>query len=534
MSTFFPQVRLKMNGSLGFTALAGSLTLVAFACPAQAAKDARAGYCSGPAPTMHLRDGDWNGWGIDPENSRFQSNPGLTVEDLPRLKLKWAFGFPDQSSTSAQPTVISGRVFVGSSAGVVYMLSASNGCIFWTYASGAGVRTAVVIGKLPSGKWAAFFGDVDAWVHAVDAETGSPLWKVKVDDHPAARVTGSPTLADGRLYVPISSTEETWAHDPAYPCCTFRGSISALDAVTGKKIWQSYTVAELAKPYTISRGGVDLMGPAGAAIWSAPTIDLKRGLVYAATGNSYTGVDINTSDAVVAFDLSTGRIVWSAQLLAKDDFIVGCPFHPNCPAERGSDFDFGASPILRELPGGKQILVAAQKSGMVYGLDPGDAGKVLWQTRVGRGGLLGGIMWGPAADSSTIYVAVSDRLLGKAGDAGLYALDLASGAKKWTARAPLTTGNPAQSAAVSAIPGVVFSGAVNGRLRAYSAANGKIIWDFDTNRPFKTVNDVPANGGSIDGPGPVIAEGSVYTNSGYERDGGEAGNVLLAFSIDGK
>jgi polyvinyl alcohol dehydrogenase (cytochrome) len=279
---------------------------------------------------------------------------------------------------------------------------------------------------------------------------------------------------------------------------------------------------------------VELMGPAGAAIWSAPTVDEKRGLVYVATGNSYTGVDIKTSDALVAFELATGKVAWSVQLHAKDNFIVGCPFHPNCPDDPGSDFDFGASPLLRALAGDKQVLVAAQKSGLVYGLDPGNGGKVVWQTRVGRGGALGGIMWGPAADASLAYVAVSDRLLGKAGAAGLYALDLATGEKRWTASAPMTRGNPGQSAAVTVMPGVVFSGALDGYLRAYSSDNGQVSWDFDTNRPFETVNRVPAHGGSIDGPGPVIAGGTVYTNSGYERYGGQAGNVLLAFSVDGK
>ncbi len=491
-------------------------------------------HCASVSSEFIPTDRDWNGWGRDPTNSRFQPLPELTAGDVPHLKLKWAFGFPGQSSVAAQPTVVGRRLFIGTPTGLVYALNSRSGCVYWTYSASAPIRSAIAIEKLPSGKWAALFGDTQAWVYSVDAETGALLWKVKLEDHPAARITGSLAVANGHLYVPMSSTEETWANDPKYPCCSFRGSLSALDVVTGRKIWQSYTIEQKAKPYTISRAGVELTGPAGAAIWSTPTIDRKRGLVYVATGNSYTDVDIETSDAVVAFDLATGKIVWSTQLYPKDNYIVGCPFHPNCPGGGQSDFDFGASTVLHNLPGGGQILIAAQKSGWVYGVDPDLRGKIVWRTCVGRGGILGGIMWGIAADANSAYIAVSDRLLGRAGKAGLYALDPGTGRQKWAAPAPAAPGNPAQSAAVTAIPGVVFSGAVNGHFRAYSSTDGQILFDFDTNRAFETVNGVEANGGSIDGPGPVIAAGMVYTTSGFERDGGLAGNVLLAFSADSK
>jgi polyvinyl alcohol dehydrogenase (cytochrome) len=218
----------------------------------------------------------------------------------------------------------------------------------------------------------------------------------------------------------------------------------------------------------------------------------------------------------------------------KDNFIIGCPNHDNCPDEAGPDFDFGSSPVLRTLPNGKQIIIAGQKSGVVYGLDPDNKGKILWQTRLGVGSALGGVEWGHAADDKLAYVAISDRLKGKDGKPGLYALDLATGEVKWATPAPAVGGNPAQSAAVSVIPGAVFSGALNGHFRAYSTSNGEIIWDFETNRKFDTVNGVEAKGGSIDSAGPTIAHGMVYTNSGYGLFGGIAGNVLLAFSVDGK
>ena len=496
-----------------------------------------AGQCTTGAPPLKMVAGDWSGWGGDASNTHFQTKPGLSAADVPKLKLKWAFGFPKEPMASSQPAVVGGRLFIGSQAGNIYSLDASTGCIYWTYKAGAGVRTAMSVGKLPNGKWAVYFGDVKATAHAVDAETGALLWKIKLDEHPAARITGAPILSNGRLYVPMSSVEEAFAQQPKYSCCTFRGSVSALDAVTGKKIWQSYSVPDPARPTgKTSKNGTELRGPAGASIWSSPTVDLKRKLVYASTGNSYTGVEINTSDSILAFDLDTGRLMWSSQVQPKDNFVIGCPRGPQCdPDDDGPDFDFGTSPVLAKLPNGKDILIAGQKAGVAWGLDPDHRGKVLWQTRLGKGSALGGIEWGHAADNKLAYVAISDRIV-RDGTPGLYALDLATGQQKWGTPAPKgIPGNPAQSAAIAVIPGVVFSGALNGHFRAYSTANGEIIWDFDTNRPFDTVNQVDkAKGGSIDAPGPVIAHGMVYTNSGYGMFGGVAGNVLLAFSVDGK
>ena len=498
-----------------------------------------AGQCTAPAPKFALAAADWNGWGVEPGNSRYQTKPGLTVEDIPKLKLKWAFGFPGDSLAFAQPTVAGGRVFVGSAGGTVYSLDSATGCVYWAYRVGASVRTAVTIARAKTGgRYIAYFGDIQAAVHAVDAETGKPLWKLKLDDHPAARVTGAPAFYQGRLYVPVSSIEEVSAASPKYQCCTFRGSVVALDAETGRQLWKSYSVLDPAKAYKQSKVGTQLLGPAGAAIWSAPTIDVKRKLIYVATGDSYTDVEINTSDAVLALDLDTGRLIWASQVQPKDNFIVGCPAAPNCPESRGPDFDFGSSPVLRPIGGGKEILVAAQKSGIVWGLDPNQKGKIVWQAKIGAGSALGGIEWGHAADDQNTYAAISDRLVRNEPQPGIYALRLATGEKVWSVPAPAVTcaapGRclPGQSAAVSVIPGAVFSGSLNGHFRAYSTKNGEILWDFDTARPFETVNQVPAKGGSIDGAGPTIAGGMVFTNSGYGLFGGTAGNVLLAFAPD--
>ncbi|HYL38445.1 MAG TPA: PQQ-binding-like beta-propeller repeat protein [Bryobacteraceae bacterium] len=499
------------------------------------------GKCEATAKKLSLAAGDWNGWSNDLDNSRFQSKPGLTAADIPKLKFKWAFGFPGDNRAYAQPTVAAGRLFIGSAGGTVYSLDAATGCVYWTFKADGGVRAAISIVRAKTGgRYVAYFGDLRAFTYAVDAETGALIWKMKVEDHPAARVTGSPVFHDGRLFVPVASLEEGSGRAPQYECCTFRGSLVALDAETGRQLWKSFSVLDPPKATRKSKVGTQLYGPAGAAIWSAPTIDTKRKLVYAATGDSYTDVDINTSDAVLAFNLDTGSLVWVSQMTPKDNFIVGCPASPNCPEDLGPDYDFGSAPILRNIGGGKQILVAGQKSGVVWGLDPDQRGKVVWQTKLGAGSALGGVEWGHGADSENTYVAISDSIVRKDPKPGISALKLATGETVWSTPAPDVTCTapvgcrPGQSAAVSVIPGAVFSGALNGHFRAYSTKTGEILWDFDTAKTFETVNKVPAKGGSINGAGPAIANGMVFTNSGYGGFGGSPGNVLLAFSVDGK
>jgi len=499
------------------------------------------GICPGGAKPFRLEGAGWNGWGVDSANTRYQEHSGLAADQVPKLKLKWAFGFPGTSVAYAQPAVVGGRVFVGSGSGKVYSLDAATGCTYWSFEAAMGVRTAISIGSIAGGKYAAYFGDFAAVVYAVDASNGKLLWKQHVDDHPVARITGSPVLFEGRLYVPVSSVEEASAMSSTYECCKFRGSIVALDAASGKQIWKSYSVLDPAKPTKKSKAGTQLYGPAGASIWSAPTVDAKRKLIYAATGNSYTDVDINTSNAILAIDMDSGRLKWASQVLAKDNFVMGCrPERDGCPAEMGPDLDFGSSPILRTLPNGKQIILAGQKSSTLYGMDPEQKGKVLWQIKLGQGGALGGIEWGFAADSNAAYVAVSDRFTRSGGTSGgLHAVRMEDGEKLWSNMPakldcePRAKGcNSAQSAAVSVIPGVVFSGSVDGHLRAFSTKTGEIVWDFNTARTFQTVNGVEAAGGSLDGAGPAIANGLVFTNSGYGVWNGLPGNVLLAFSVD--
>lgn len=498
------------------------------------AVDPAAGRCPGN-PKFSPGANDWNGWGVSLSNARYQPNPGLKAEDVPQLKLKWAFGFPDDTQAAAQPTIVGGRIFVGSNGGTVYSLDASTGCVYWSYDAGGIVRTAISIVKSPkTSKWVAYFGDYHASMHAVDALTGREIWTTKVDDHPAARIVGSPTYYKGRLYVPVASSEELLGGSPQYECCTFRGNLNALDAETGKTIWKSYSVPDPPKPYKINAAGIQLYGPAGAGIWNSPTIDEKRHRVYVGSGNSYTGISIPTSDSILAFDLETGSLLWSQQATPGDNWMVGCPKGANCPENPGDDLDFGSASVLRALGGGKQVLVATQKSGMVYGLDPDQRGKILWQTRIGAGGAQGGVLWGGALDDHTIYTAVSDQNKGRKATPGMYAVKVDTGEKLWSTPAPEGAGIKSQLSAVSAMPGIAFSGSWGGHLRAYSTKTGEIVWDFDAMRNFDTINHVPAQGGSFDGGGPAIADGMVVTTCGYGFVGGRAGNVLLVFSVDGK
>jgi len=503
---------------------------------------ASAGQCSGGTRTFAPNPADWNGWGMDTSNTRYQARPGFAADEVPRLELKWAFGFPGDTRAVAQPAIVGNRVFVGSHGGVVYSLDLASGCTHWSFNAGAIVRTGIVvvpaamtsIRPATPNQWVVFFGDAAANAYALDALTGRELWKTKLDDYPVARVTGTPTFYNGRLYVPVSSGEELASGGANYVCCKFRGSLVALDAGTGRQIWKTYTIPDQAKVYKTTAQGRELWGPAGASIWSAPTIDAKRGRIYASTGNSYTGVEIPTSDAVVAFDLESGSMLWSKQVTQGDNWLPGCPRSPICPEKPGDDYDLASSATLVNT-NGRDLIVVGQKSGVLWGLDPDANGAVVWQHRAGQGGgLMGGIMWGPATDNSVAYVGVAD---GARPDAtpGLYAVRTSDGERLWRSPPPAGPGSTtSQPTAPTLIPGIVFSATFGGRMRAHKTETGEVVWEFDVNRSFETVNGVPAKGGSFDGAGPAIASGTVVMTSGMGFAGGVAGNVVMAFTVDGK
>jgi polyvinyl alcohol dehydrogenase (cytochrome) len=512
---------------------------------------AKTNTCPAAAPALKTMTG-WNGWGADMANTRSQpaSAAKLSASDVPKLKLKWAFGFPRANATYGQPTAIAGTLFFGSANGTVYATDMHTGCVYWTFKASDTVRSAISLGKTKNNHVAAYFGDTKANMYAVDAQNGELLWKVQVDPHPVARVTGAPKLYEGKLYVPVSSIEEVPAGNPKYACCKFRGSVVALDAETGKQVWKTYAIPEEPTLQGKNSAGADQFGPAGAAIWSSPTIDAKRKVLYVGTGNQYSDPPSKYTDAVLAMDLETGTVKWFQQMTQKDGWNFSCvnPSNPvSCPKEAGPDVDIGSSPILKAVKG-KDYLLIGQKSGIVHALDPEKEGAILWQTRIGKGGAQGGIMWGSAAQDDVMFVPLSDfGLTPRPKEStempeggGLFALRIASGEKAWYAapEKPPCLGkaacSPSQEAPATVIPGVVFSGSMDGHLRAYSTVDGTKLWDYDSLQSYETVNGVTAKGGSMNATGPTIVDGMLFVNSGYGALGGMAGNVLLAFSVDGK
>jgi polyvinyl alcohol dehydrogenase (cytochrome) len=494
--------------------------------------------CAARADPVAVGSVQWNGWGRDAFNTRYQPEPAIRAMDVSKLSLKWAFGF--QGGTEfGQPTLVDGRLFVTSSAGRIYALDAKSGCTYWTYDALAGSRTAISIGELGQSRRAAiprklkrtlahldvikapsaaFFGDDTGAVYALDAQKGTLLWKSQVDTHPTARIVAAPTLDNDRLYVAVGSNEDTSAANPNYSCCTFRGSVAALDIASGRILWKSYTVLEEPQPTHKNSAGVQEFGPAGAAIVSSPTIDAKRGVLYVGTGRSTTGIAQSLTDSIAAFALNDGKLRWVKQLTV-----------PGQTASSG----FISSPVMRTLASGNEVILAGQVSGVVYGLDPDHGGEILWQAKPGADeNGSGGVAWGTAADHRSWFVALSGALAEASSSGSLWALDPKTGMARWHTPSPTPACSwsegpcsHAQSQAVTVMPGGVFSGSMDGHLRAYSTIDGKILWDFDTAKAFQTQNGVRASGGPLDHGGATIVNGGVYIISG---------NTLLAFSVDGK
>ena len=501
----------------------------------------------------------WNGWSPKGDNARYQPDPGLTAAQVPRLKLKWAFNYP--GSKNGQATIVGDRLYVTSMSGAVYMLDAKTGCVHWRHVAEAATRSSVTVVALPKGagaRHALFYSDWTKSAVALDADTGRQLWKTRVDDSDGLQMTGAPTVHGGRVFVPISSGIEAFAADDRWECCKFRGSVVALDLASGRVLWKTYTTDQEPKPYRLNRLGRQMWGPSGGAIWSAPTVDAKRGLIYVGTSNSYTDVPYDGSDAVMAMEMATGKVAWKTQVLANDNYINGCwrngerPPAANCPSPVGPDFSIGNSPILVDIAAGRQLLLVGQKSSHVHALDPARGGAIVWQKRLSPGSALGGVEFGMATDGRTLFAGVSDVIAGPTGKPGLYAMRVTDGELLWSAPGDVKPTcrwggrwcHGAVSQAVTLIPGAVFAGAYDGHFRAYDPRSGRILWDVDTgSHPISVLGGKTAYGGVFDGAGPTVAGGLVYVHSGYAgRSGtsggrdltGADGNVLMAFSVDGQ
>ncbi len=498
----------------------------------------------------------WNGWSPDLSTTRFQpaKAANLSPAEVGRLQLKWAFGFPAADSVYGQPTIVDGRVFVSSDAGYVYALDAKTGCVHWSFQALAGVRSAITIGPTKPGstKYAAFFGDIRGNIYSVDASNGKLLWRAPIDPQPLSRITGGTRLYNGRLYVPVASLEEPESSSSNYRCCQFRGLVAALDSETGKQVWKTYMVPNPPTKQT-TPDGKTYLGPAGVGVWGPVTIDPKRNAIYFGTGNTFSAPDVGRSDAIIALDLDTGKILWVKQDEPQDVWHTGCPqgpappgFAPKdagrtraaqprrpnhapampasyyCPDPEGPDWDISSGAMLANLPDGHRLLVAGQKSGMVWAHDPDNNGALVWRSDVSRGQ----IVFGGAMDDHDAYFAFRGG--------GLVKLRLSDGLEKWFTPIPpqeSMESHAGLSAAITLIPGVVFTSGLDGMLRAFDSFDGKPIWEYDTTQEVTTVNGVKAHGGSIGSAGATVANGMVFVTSGYTGfQNGQPGNLLLAFA----
>jgi len=489
----------------------------------------------------------YSGWGGDAEGTGYikESVANLTSEQVPKLKLKWAFGFDGGTVTRSKPTVIDNSMIFGSQC-----LDMQTGCVQWMFQAEGNVRGGIAVSENKKEGIRLYFADFNCTTYALNANSGELLWKANVKSESANAVTGTVAYSEGMVYIPLTSMEVVSGNEEAYECCKGSGMVVAVNSENGEEVWRHRVVSEKATAQKVSSTGTMKFGPSGAPVWSSPTVDEKRGLLYIGTGENNSYPTTSSSDALQALNLKTGALIWNYQATAGDAYVIGTfsedgmTMEPcaNCPDPTGPDVDFGMAPILTQRNDGNDVLIVGQKSGVVHCLNP-DTGKPIWQTRIGRGGALGGIHWGIATDGKVAYVTNSDWMpFGSdstyAASPGLHALDMMTGDVLWKSTADPSNceGIPgcysANSAAPTLIDGVVFAGNLDGHARAHDAKTGEIIWDFDTMREYETINGVQASGGAIDGPGPVIADGMVFFNSGYGLHSQKAGNVFLAFGLE--
>ena len=509
-------------------------------------------------------------WGYGNANDRFQPGDvaGITPRNVAALELAWAFAYPGVAEARSQPVLTADTIFSGTKSGLVLALDRQSGCVKWHFQADFSVRSGLVIGRgSEHGTVTLYFSDALARVHALNAVDGSLLWKTDIGLFATSIVTGTPALHDGKLFVPLSSYESAVAGMPAYPCCRSHGAVVSIDAGSGEILWTTHTAPPAAnRGHTAS--GVDKWGPSGVSVWSTPAIDAKRGLLYVGTGGNASRPATQWSDAILALDIESGEVRWSFQGLADDVWNSSCLFKgPNCPENAGPDHDFGASVIIATLKNGREVLFAGQKSGEVFALDPdatNENARVLWRNKVGRGSSNGGVHWGMTFDGTRLYVPMADPVRKDQIEPprpGMYALDPSDGRILWANRvergcdfkssdmplaglAETRAGDKARrdpwpecsfyyalSSAATSVPGLVFAGGLDGKLRAYDAKSGDVVWRFNTKRAFRSVNGVEAHGGAIDVQGPVIADGMLFIQSGYGLFGQMPGNVLLAFRL---
>jgi polyvinyl alcohol dehydrogenase (cytochrome) len=491
----------------------------------------------------------WPGWGLTPGNTRYiaRSTTSITRENVNDLKLKWSFVFPEALRVRSQPAFVGGSLIVGSHNGRVYALDEETACVRWTFQASAAVRNGIVVSTWEAGDQTArplaYFGDLLGYVYALDARTGKLVWRDRPDTHPNATITGAPSLYRDTLFVPVSSLEVIAAANPKYVCCNFRGSVVAYDARTGGRRWQTYSVSEQPTARGLTSVGTARRGPSGAPVWNSPAIDEARGQIVFGTGENYSSPATGTSDAIIALDMETGGLNWVFQATAGDAWNTACGgavSGPNCPEEDGPDMDFGAGATLATTSKGLDLVIAGQKSGDIFAINP-DNGVLVWQTSAGRGSLSGGVHFGLAIGDDRVYVPIADVIDGTnfPGERhpGMHALDIETGRFLW--RTPMQDrceGRqycvPGISVAATATHDLVFAGGLDGWMRIYDAATGEVLWKYDTATTFTDASGRSGNGGTISGGAAALVHGStLYVSSGYAFNGMMPGNVLLAFDV---
>ena len=516
--------------------------VVALAALAGSCRTADAADCAGkPGVATFASDA----WGIDARNTRFQPKTAITAANVSRLRLKWVYGFGTDMPRS-YPLVTEDTIFAGDAGHGVVALNRANGCARWTFAHAGPIGTGI-LHETRGGQTSLFFSDrYPSHMYALNASDGTLRWDREAPgDNPVAMLSGTPLVDRGRMYVPLSSFEIGLVVNPFYGCCTTSGGLAAVDTRDGRTLWYRRSIPS--QPRIVGRHFlfVEEWAPSGAPVWGAPTYDAASGTVFFGTGQNYSRPATTTSDSIFAVDARTGNVRWVHQFHKDDAYNVACdlsPGHPNCPKPLGPDLDFGAPPILAHAPDGRALLIAGEKSGAVYALDPKD-GSIVWTHQPGRGGALGGVHWGMAVNETLglLFVPVSDVDAGRMTGAGhpqpgMFAYDIATGALRWShvrkGRCGDRTCSPGLSAAIIAGPDLVFAGSLDGKLEAVDAKSGRLLWSYDSWRDYpKTVNGVAAHGGAFDAHGPLLAGDQMMVSSGYDSFGERGGNAFLVFEL---
>ena len=531
------------------------------------------------APATDKVTGFVTNWGLGPHNRRFMdgTQAGIDRANVGSLELAWSLAFPKVTDMRSQPAIIGDTMYFGDKTGKVYAIDRKRGCIRNHTEVLSGIRSAITVATLSNGKQLLVFADSMASIYALDPDSLKTVWQETARIYETSIITGSISYHDDRLFVPVSSYEVAVSGSPSHVCCKSHGGVIALNATNGNKLWEWHGTAEATLQGRNSAGG-EIYGPSGVSVWSTPTIDARRNRIYIGTGENLSRPATENSDAIVALDMDSGKLAWLFQATADDVWNAAClNAGANCPENPGGDFDFGASVILAQLPDGSELLLAGQKSGDVYALDPdpgGPEGEVVWHQQVSNAGIgpdlaqsttNGGVHWGMALSGERLLVAAADPERVRPDyipKPGLHALNLSDGEILWFQGVSrgceiaeedkpmiglqnMRAGKKIEledqyrcsfyyglSAAVMATPELVFSAGLDGKIRAFDITGGELLWQAETAKSFTADNGITGHGGAVDVSGQVVADGWLYVQSGYSMFGQLPGNMLLAYRVE--